>query len=274
VPDSASNRIVVGFTAEGDIDDSLIVVEWDGQRFGASESLVARGSILDSQSFDFAYYEEQLIALRGDAEEDGVGYRLRRRDGRWTPEELRPAALKGNAQGVELRNLPTGVAGTLFDATGTLASVGALLWQDSDFAQETHLDDSLPAVSNFKSSSLKTDIQRLGDAAVAVYVNEYDGEPDAGSSLGWAVLQQNGAWTQQQDTLPIPFDQESPGTLARSMRLARFEDEREGLLLAFGEDRGLFVSSLTDLEAGFTEPTLVDERVNGSVSTPFAVAGP
>lgn len=274
VPDSASNRIAVGFTAEGDTQNSLIVQEWDGEEFGEPHTLVPRGSILDSESFDFAYYEGQLIALRGDVSKDGIGYHLRHQDGRWAPEEFRPAALNGNAQGIELRNLPTGVAGALFDATGTVASFGTLLWQDGDFAEETQLDITLPDVSNFESSSLKTDIQRLGGAAVTVYVDDYDGEPDARSSLGWAVLQPDSEWTSQQETLPVPFDQESRGALTRSIRMARFTAEQEGLLLAFGEDDGLFVSSLTDLELGFTPPSLVDQDVDGSVSTPFALAGP
>jgi len=273
VPDSASNRIAVGFSVEGGMQNSLMVQEWEGEEFGESHTLAPGGTILDSQSFDFAYYESQLIALRGDVSKDGIGYHLRDKDGRWIPEEFRPAALKGNAQGIELRNLPTGVAGALFDATGTVASFGTLLWKGGDFTEETRLDDELPAVSNFESSSLKTDIQRLGDAAVTVYVNDYYGEPDAMSSLGWAVLKSNG-WTSQEETLPMPFEQKSRGALARSIRLGRFMDDQEGLLLAFGEDDGLYVSSLTDLLEGWTPPTLVESAVDGSVSTPFALAGP
>jgi len=274
VADSASNRIVVGFSLEVDTRHSLFVSEWDGSQFEQPRELVRNGVILDAESFDFAYYEGQLIALRGDDMDDGVGYRLRGTDGEWRPEEFRADALNGNAQVIELRTMPYGIAGALFDATGTVTSFGTVLWQDGKFVEETRLDNSLPAVSNFEPASQKTDIQRLGDAAITVYANDYDGAEDARSSLGWAVLRPDTGWAAQQEALPIVFDQESEGTVTRSIRLSRFTAQQEGLLLAFAEDRGLYVSSLTDLELGFTEPVLVDENVDGLATTPFAWIGP
>jgi len=274
VPESASNRIAVGFTAAVNARTALFVVEWDGAEFGEPHELVRNGSILDAESFDLAYYKGELIALRGDDTEDGFGYRLRESNGMWTPEVLRDNALKGNAQGIELRTMPYGVAGSLFDATGAVASFGTLLWRDGSFVEETRLDDSLPDVSYFEAPSLKTDIQRLGEAAVTVYVNDYDGEPDAMSSLGWAVLEIDQPWAVQHEALPIPFDQESNETLTRSMRLARFTDEKEGLLLAFADEDGLYVSALTDIQAGFTPPVLVEANVDGLATTPFALVGP
>lgn len=274
VSDSASNRIAVGFSAKVATRNSLFVLEWDGSKFGETQELVRNGVILDAESFDFAYYEGELIALRGDVMRDGVGYRLRKAAGEWLPEEFRPDALNGNAQVIELRTMPYGIAGALFDATGALASFGVVLWQDGDFVEETRLDNSLPAVSNFEPASLKTDIQRLGDAAITVYANDYDGAEDARSSLGWAVLRPDTKWTAQQETLPMNFDQESEETVTRSVRLSRFTAQKEGLVLAFAEDRGLYVNSLTDLELGFTEPVLVDEDVDGLATTPFAWIGP
>ena len=88
------------------------------------------------------------------------------------------------------------------------------------------------------------------------------------------MLRPENEWTPQQDTLPIPFDQASRGTVTRSIRLARFTAEREGLLLAFAEDDGLYLSSITDLEVGFTPPELVEASVDGLVTTPFALIGP
>jgi len=274
VPDSASDHIVVGVSVERSTRNSLIVQEWDGFEFGAPKELVKEGTILNAESFDFAYFEEDLIALRGDATKDGFGFHLRRGDQNWTPEVFRPDALNGNAQVIELRTMPYGIAGALFDATGVVASFGTLFWQDGDFTEETRLDNELPDVSNFESASLKTDIQRLGNAAVTVYANDYAGDPGAMSSLGWAVLDPDSAWKSNEDTLPIPFDQESRDVWTRSIRLARFTAEQEGLLLAFAEDDGLFVSSLTNLEAGFTPPVLVDTNVDGLSTTPFAVLGP
>lgn len=274
VPDSASNRIAVGFTADGSTRDSLFVQEWDGSKFDEPHELVRTGCILNGESFDFAYYEGDLVALRGDVERDGFGYNRRGNTGEWPPEMFRPETPNGNAQVIELRTMPYGIAGALVDATGTAASFGTLLWQDGAFVEESRLDNTLPDVSNFEPASQKTDIQRLGDAAVSVYVNDYDGDEDAMSSLGWAVLRPNSEWTNQQATLPIPFDQASRGAVTRSIRLARFTAEHEGLLLAFAEDEGLYVSALTDLEAGFTEPVLVEAAVDGLFTTPFAVIGP
>lgn len=275
VPDSASNRIVVGFTAEGSTRNPLFVQEWDGSSFDASHELVRNGSILYGESFDFAYFEGELIALRGDAAKDGFGYNLRGSNGDWRAEVFRPDTPRGNAQVIELRNVPTGVAGALFDATGEAASFGTLFWQDRSFKKETQLDNSLPDVENFEPASQKTDIQRLGNAAVTVYVDAYESEEDAASSLGWAVLLgPNEEWKKQHGTLPIPFDQESRNAVTRSLRLARFATDREGLVLAFAEDAGLYVSSLTDLEAGFTPPVLVDANVDGLSTTPFAWIGP
>ena len=62
--------------------------------------------------------------------------------------------------------------------------------------------------------------------------------------------------------------------MTRSLRLARFIAEQEGLLLAFAEDDGLYASSLTDLDVGFTPPVLVEANVDGLSSTPFALIGP
>lgn len=274
VPDSASNRIAVGFSAQAGTRTSLFAQEWDGSEFEDSQELVRNGIVLDAESFDFAYYEGDLIALRGDVARDGFGYRLRGNNGEWRPEVFRPATPSGNAQVIELRTMPYGVAGVLLDATGTAASFGTMLWQDGNFTQENRLDNSLPDVSNFDSASQKTDIQRLGGAAVTVYTNDYDGDEDAMSSLGWAVLPPNGKWTAQQSTLPIPFDQASREAVTRSIRLARFTAEKEGVLLAFAEDAGLYLSSLTDLGAGFTPPVLVEADVDGLVTTPFALIGP
>ncbi|HEU5073907.1 MAG TPA: hypothetical protein VFU02_07035 [Polyangiaceae bacterium] len=274
VPDSASDRIMVGFTAEGSTRNSLFVQEWDGSKFDASHELVKSGSILYGESFDFAYSAGELIALRGDASKDGFGYNLRGMNGDWRAEVFRPDALNGNAQVIELRSMPYGVAGALFDATGEFASFGTMLWQDRSFIEETRLDNTLPDVANFEPASQKTDIQRLGNAAVTVYANAYEGEEDAASSLGWAVLRPESEWTMQQGALPIPFDQESRNAVTRSVRLARFTAEQEGLVLAFAEDGGLYVSSLTDLEVGFTPPELVDANVDGLSTTPFALIGP
>jgi len=274
VSDSASDRIVVGFSAEGGMRNSLFALEWDGSQFEPPHELVRNGVILGAESFDFAYYEGQLIALRGDDMDDGVGYRLREADGEWLPEDFRPNALNGNAQVIELRTMPYGIAGALFDATGTVTSFGTVLWQDGGFVEETRLDNSLPAVANFEPASLKADIQRLGDAAITVYANDYDGAEDARSSLGWAVLRPDTEWTAQQETLPMNFEQESEETVTRSIRLSRFTAQEEGLVLAFAEDRGLYVNALTDLGQGFTEPVLVDENVDGLATTPFAWIGP
>ncbi len=274
VSDSASNRIAVGVTVQAETRKSLFVQEWDGSKFDPPHELARNGCILDAESFDLAYYEGALVALRGHASNDGFGYHLRGSDGTWPPEEFRPDTPSGNAQVIELRTMPYGVAGALFDATGTAASFGTLLWKNAGFVEETRLDNSLPDVSHFEPASLKTDIQRLGDAAVTVYVDDYEGDEDAMSSLGWAVLRPNTEWTAQQATLSIPFDQASRGAVTRSLRLARFTAAKEGLLLAFAEDDGLYVSALTDLEAGFTVPVLVEADVDGFSSTPFALLGP
>lgn len=275
VPDSASDRIAVGFTTRRDTRRALLVQEWDGSKLSAPYELVRNGCILNTESFDFAYYQGDLIALRGDATRDGFGYHLRRGGGMWQPEAFRPNTPSGNAQLIELRISPYGVAGALYDATGTAASFGTLLWRDGAFVEEQRLDNSLPAVSNFQPASQKTDLQRLGDAMIAVYVDDDAGDgDDTSSTLGWAVLRADTKWTPQQDTLPIPFDQASRKAVTRSLRLARFTAAKEGLLLAFAEDDGLYLSSLTDLKVGFTVPELVEAKVDGLSTTPFALIGP
>lgn len=274
VPDLASDRIAVGYSAEGPLLDPFLVQEWDGSSFGESDVLSSGGTILDAQSFDLAYYQGTLLAFRGDTVDDGFGYYEREPDGAFSAEDFRGDALQGQAQVIELRTMPYGVAGVLFDATGSVASYGAVLWNEGDFIEERRLDNSLPGVAQFRSPSLKTAIARLGDAAIAVYSDAYAGPRNASSTLGWATLRADTAWETQQGALPIPFEQESRNAVTRSVRLARFEASQVGLILAFGEDDGLFVSSLTDLDEGWSEPHLVEASVAGDESTPFALEGP
>lgn len=274
VPDLASDRIAVGYTAEGTLLNPFVVQEWDGSAFDDAGVLSDGGTILNAQSFDLAYYQDTLMALRGDAVDDGFGYHERQTDGAWSEEDFRGDALMGNAQGIELRTMPYGVAGVLFDATGIAASYGAVFWNEGAFIEETQLDSTLPGVAQFASPSLKTAIARLGDAAVAVYSDDYAGPRNASSTLGWAMLRADTTWETQQQALPIHFDQKSDDAVTRSVRLARYEASQAGLILAFGEDRGLFVSSLTDPDRGWTEPVLIDAKVASDASTPFALAGP
>jgi len=276
VSDVASDHIALGYSAAGATAERLTMQEWDGQAeaFGDARSLAANDVILDAQSFDFAYYQNNLIAVRGDAREDGFEYHLRDSDGEWRPGMRRPMALQGNAQVIALRTMPYGVAGVLYDAVGVVASLGAIFWDAGNFTEERRLDNGLPDVDEFESASIKADVARLGNTAVAVYSDAYGESDGSGSALGWATRGPDSNWALQHSDLPVPIDQESRGALPRSLRLARFADSVEGLVLVFGEDDGLYATGMTDLSVGFGKPELIDPDVDGAASTPFAVAGP
>jgi hypothetical protein len=274
VPDFASDRVLVGYTAAGVSFDPLVVQEWDGSAFSDTHELATYGAILDAQSFDFAYYQGSLLAVRGDTGQYGMFSSVRDSDGNWSNEERSTSALDGNAQVVELTTLPYGVAGALYDADGGSANLGVLFWENGDFSEETSADISLPDISTFESPSLKIDVARLGDSAVMVYSDAYAGTGRSRTGLGWATKGPNSDWEVQSQALPIPHDQESRDAYTRSIRLARHEVGQEGLVLVFGEDDGLFESHLSDLQTGWSTPKLINADVQGSDSTPFSVAGP
>src|SRR5690606_35586260 len=137
VPDFAKNRISVVYSVEGMRFDSLELMEWEGESMAPPHRLATRGVLLDSQSFDAAYYQGSLVVLRGDSTGDGFGYQVRDSTGTWSEESMHDSALSGHAQNIELCSLPYGLAAVLYDAEGSQAVFGATFWQEGTFTEET-----------------------------------------------------------------------------------------------------------------------------------------